>query len=531
MDLNLEKSESELLQSKEKKNNFLKNIIGNYILSANPHTSYALIVIICIYYVALALYTQSASVLWIYGIPSVITFFAGAAYVSARFSEGLEIAKSYLEETTKNITHASIIYNSENEITGIQAIDELYKIAEDSLSRPEEELLRVKEELSLVLNNIAAAVILYGDDGTVKFCSPYIHVLSGYSEKELQYAADGAKSEDEDFLKNIILEEDWQRYKRARLVSHLGEDSLVRFRIKHKSELVLWLESRMVPVINPHGDVESVMSITIDVTDSINYQKQIELQNQDLNDFAYMVSHDLKAPIFTIHGMADALKDDYASQLPQEAIDLLTFITDAAKRLDTLVASVLEYSALTNTNESQTEVSLIDTIQQVISDYKEQLKTVDAKFHIPEHIPLVKGDAIRFYQLFSNLIGNAIKYREPSRKLQVHIQYKTIPPNLIQIEIKDNGLGIPQNKIHDIFRPYRRAHGADIEGSGIGLACVKKIVERLGGQVSVISNEGEGSSFFIILPLSKPAGRTIPHEFEKLYTERSVGVGFNRDTE
>jgi len=448
-------------------------------------------------------------------------FILGSLVTGLRFSSGLELAKSHLEEASELLsTSESNFASMPKSLTGIPAIDSFYHLAETAATQPETELTRVKEELSLVLNNVAAAVILYGGDGAVRFCSPYIQVLTGFTKEQLgieRIEGELNDYEKSDFLREIILEEDWQRYKRARLVSHLGEDSLVRFRIKHKSGLDLWLESRMVPIIDSAGEVQSVMTITIDVTDSINYQKQIEQQNQDLNDFAYMVSHDLKAPIFTIHGMADALRDDYSSALPQDAKDLLIFITDAAKRLDKLVASVLEYSALSNANETQAEVCLNDTINQVLSDYKEQLKPIEAKFTITENLPSIKADPIRVYQVFSNLIGNAIKYRNRNRPLNVQVTFRTLPPHLVQIEVKDNGIGIPGNKLKEIFRPYRRAHGGDIEGSGVGLACVKKIVEKLGGQVSVLSIEEQGSSFFLTLPLFKPAGRIIPQELERIY--------------
>ena len=522
MEIDLQKTESEYLQSSNKEPGAIGKTIAILSLSSTKFTIAAIAILSGILISFCVLYSQSIILAAAILFTGFCCLSLGALITGFKFSSGLQMAKTHLAETSEVLKlNDEIIRPQNSNITGIPAIDSLYELAESAALAPEQELSRVREELSLVLNNIAAAVILYGDSGEVKFCSPYIQVLTGYGEEELSWNINDLstnKKEDEgDFLKQVIIEQDWQRYKRARLVSHLGEDSLVRFRIKHKSGLQLWLESRMVPIIDSSGEVLSVLTITIDVTDSINYQKQIEQQNQDLSDFAYMVSHDLKAPIFTIHGMADALKDDYSSLLPDDARELLTFITDAAKRLDKLVASVLEYSALSNANETQAEVNLNETIQQVLSDHKEQLKPFESTITIKDELPTIKADPIRVYQVFSNLIGNAIKYRDPSRPLNINIIYKNLPPHLVEIEIRDNGLGIPKNKLTEIFRPYRRAHGGDIEGSGVGLACVKKIVEKLGGQVSVESNEGVGSSFFVALPLSKPARRTIPEDLERLY--------------
>jgi signal transduction histidine kinase len=264
------------------------------------------------------------------------------------------------------------------------------------------------------------------------------------------------------------------------------------------------------------------MSITIDVTDSIQYQKQIEEQNQDLNDFAYMVSHDLKAPIFTIQGMADALKEDYGNVIGDDGRKLLDYITNAASRLTMLVESVLEYSALTNSDDTLSDVSLEDLIPNVISDYSEKLKNIDSKIQLVNQLPFIKGEPVRIYQLFSNLIGNAIKYRKLDKTLEILISSSNISPGYAQIDISDNGIGIHENKLEDIFRPYRRAQsrdteGEDIEGSGIGLACVKKIVDKIGGRVSVSSKLNKGSTFSLILPLSKPSERKIPKDLERLF--------------
>jgi PAS domain S-box-containing protein len=367
------------------------------------------------------------------------------------------------------------------------------------------------EEFELVLNNIAAAVVLYHDDGSTRYCNSYLSVLTGYSFEELESPVS------RDLLEGIILREDQDRFARAKKICALGEDSLVRFRIRHKSGLTLWLETRMVPIYNTRDAKYSVMSISIDVTETLQYQKQIEEQNQDLNDFAYMVSHDLKAPIFTIQGMADALREDHGSVLGQEGLSLLQYISSAAQRLTTLVSSVLEYSALTNSDETLEEVPLSEIIPNVISDFTEQMRHIDANIHIQEPLPIIKGEPVRIYQLFSNLIGNAIKYRSKERSLSIEITATQTSPTQTMVQIKDNGLGIPANKLEDIFRPYRRAHGGDIEGSGIGLACVKKIVDKTGGRISVTSEEGTGSTFTLTLPLSRPGERKAPRDLERLF--------------
>jgi PAS domain S-box-containing protein len=384
------------------------------------------------------------------------------------------------------------------------------KVADSELPNTSDEDKAIIDQFDLVLNNIAAAVMISTTEGKPSFVSSYIQVLTGYAPEQFKEA-------EGDFIESIIIEEDLERYQRNKNLSKLGEDSIVRFRIRHRSGLILWLESRLVPTLSLSAEVESVLSIIIDVTETINYQTQIEQQNQDLSDFAYMVSHDLKAPVFTIQGMADAIKEDHGEALGEEGLQLLQFISNAADRLHRLVGSVIEYSSLNNSSESPESVCLSETMGQVVSDYAQQIKSSGAEIIYPEDLPSVKGEAIRIYQILSNLIGNTIKYRDTDRTLRVEVSAKLVPPRMVELVVRDNGLGIPEGKLEDIFRPYRRAHGGDIEGSGIGLACVKKIVNRLGGRVYAESVEGEGSSFHVLMPAKEVSRAPIPEDLKRLF--------------
>lgn len=369
---------------------------------------------------------------------------------------------------------------------------------------------RLEERNSLLSTNIAASVIVRDMNGKIIFCSPYTEVLTGYSTDEI-YAA-GA-----DFFESLTVEEDRERYERARRVSELGEDMLVRYQVRHHKGFPMWLETRMVPVFDDLGSVISVMSVTVDVTDSLTYQKQIEEKNRDLSDFAYMVSHDLKAPIFTIKGMATALLEDYRDKLDGEAHELITFIIEATRRLEALVKSVIEYSSISTKEAPQVDVPLRQVVGHVTSDLQKLVQQKQANITIDERLPTVRGAEVRLYQVFSNLLGNALKYSSPARKPEINVRFRGTTGNMVVIDVTDNGLGVPAAKIDDIFRPYHRAHGNDIEGSGIGLACVKKIVEKLGGQVTVKSVEGQGSTFSVSLPRPHPQPRAVPEELLRAY--------------
>lgn len=375
------------------------------------------------------------------------------------------------------------------------------------------ELLELQKRYELITINIAASVIIQNLEGHILFCSPYTQVLSGYCVDDIIKN----KANGKDLLKEQILEQDLGRYQRALEVSRLGEDILVRYKIKHKSGLFLWLESRMVPVFDERGDVKSVMSVTIDVTDTLNYQEQIEAQNRDLNDFTYMVSHDLKAPVFTIKGMASALMEDCEKYITDDAKNMLKHIIQASNRLEKLVSSVIEYSSINSKELLNTDVALDLVCANVLDDLSEMIKIKNVSISLQEKLPVIHADQIRVYQVFSNLIGNAIKYSHPERAPEIKISCLSQQIGRITIEIKDNGRGIPETDIQRIFRPYARVSNTEVEGSGIGLACVQKIMNKLGGEVSVQSILGEGSTFSVTFPCETTATRQIPEDLAKLF--------------
>lgn len=345
----------------------------------------------------------------------------------------------------------------------------------------------------LLTNNLTAGVIIRDPAGKILYVSPYTEVLTGFPLASIA-AYPG------DFLASVIAEKDKERYQRARSICDLGEDILVRCQITHRSGIPLWIETHLVPVTNQEGNTEATMSVSVDVTATINYQRQIEEQNRDLNDFTYMVSHDLKAPIFTVKGMASALREDYGKVLDQEGLELVEYILDATNRLDALIKSLLEYSTVSTKQLKQTPVSLETLLQDILQDQSEEIRRSSANIVVDSPLPTVQGEPVRLYQVFSNLIGNALKYGAPGRVPIVQIKLEPSAPHLLAISISDNGMGIPEGKLEDIFRPFVRLHSNTREGNGIGLACVRKIVERLGGHVNAQSTEGEGSTFTVTLP-------------------------------
>ena len=360
----------------------------------------------------------------------------------------------------------------------------------------------VNQKLHELTDNIAASIIIRDAKGKLIFCSPFTEVLTGYSLSEIT-------ASEQDFFEHVIHPDDRERYLRALQVSGAGEPFQFRCRFLHKTGIEMWAETRTVPLLPLHGEKDhsrSSLSITFDVTGTVRYQKLVEERNRDLHDFTYMVSHDLKAPLFTLKGMLEIIREECSSLTSSTTLtEPIGHMQQALNRLEALVAGVLEYSKISSQESSSTEIDLSTIFKEVLNDCAPKIQDLKANIQLPTTFPLVQGEQLKCYQIFSNLIQNALKYRDPARLPLIKIGCR--PSNnrrTVIIEINDNGLGIPTTHIGSIFRPFHRAHGREIEGTGIGLACVKKIVDKLGGEVGVTSVAGVGSTFSITLNLAQP---------------------------
>ncbi|NMC63086.1 MAG: PAS domain-containing protein, partial [SAR324 cluster bacterium] len=305
---------------------------------------------------------------------------------------------------------------------------------------------------------------------------------------------------DGDFFASIIHEKDKEHYQRALRVALCGEAFQFRYRFYHKSGLEMWAETRSVPIDDNLEENCSTLSITLDVTGSVLYQKQVEERNKDLRDFAYMITHDLKAPVHTIKGMIGVLEEELSQNLKDETREILDHMNKATTRLEELIGGVLEYSKISAEASASEPVELDSVFKDVINDLSGQIQATNANVSISGVMPCVIGDSMKLYRIFSNLISNALKYTVPGRRPLISIsEIEDKNPRRSIIAIRDNGPGIPEDKLELIFRPFQRLHPGNVEGTGIGLASVKRLLEKLGGEIDVMSEVGVGSTFFINL--------------------------------
>lgn len=259
-------------------------------------------------------------------------------------------------------------------------------------------------------------------------------------------------------------------------------------------------------------EVQSIVFIGKDITDLKRaeeklkqYNEELLRKNKELQDFAYIASHDLQEPLRKIITFAERLVKKYKDVLDEEGQDYIERMTSAAKRMKQLITGLLIYSRVTTKAQPFMEVDLNEIIKGVIDDLEITIKEVNGRINV-EKLPVIEADSLQMRQLFQNLIGNALKFYREGISPVIHIKSRIIIDDkhdgLCEITVQDNGIGFDPQYSERIFGVFERLHGrSEDEGTGIGLAICKKIVERHGGTIKAESKEGEGARFIISLPV------------------------------
>ena len=229
------------------------------------------------------------------------------------------------------------------------------------------------------------------------------------------------------------------------------------------------------------------------------YSEELSRSNQELQDFAYVASHDLQEPLRKIQAFGDILKTEYSDKLGEGA-DYLERMLGASSRMSNLIHDLLSFSRVSTKNNKHVNVDLNAIVSDVLIDLETSISDSKAKLEICK-LPSVHADPTHMRQLFQNLISNAIKFRRSKVKPIIKISSRDIDDQQVEIRVEDNGIGFDNKYQEKIFSVFQRLHGREAyDGTGIGLAVCRKIVHRYGGTIFAESKEGKGSVFIIQMP-------------------------------
>jgi len=260
-----------------------------------------------------------------------------------------------------------------------------------------------------------------------------------------------------------------------------------------------------IKLVNIGGKEREILVIARDITQRrkneealLKSLKELEISNQELDDYTYAVSHDLKAPLRTIKSFSSFLLEDHANILDEEGKEYLNRMMEATIRMNELIDDLLLISRVSRKHTETEFVDLNKLIEEIKRDFEDQLKEVSGTI-VSEDLPTIHVQKVWVKQLFSNLISNGLKFNKSAEPI-VSISYEERPTEYLFV-FKDNGIGIDEKYHEQIFKIFQRLHSEDeYPGTGAGLTICKKIVDSYGGRIWVESKPGKGSTFYFTYP-------------------------------
>jgi PAS domain S-box-containing protein len=262
-----------------------------------------------------------------------------------------------------------------------------------------------------------------------------------------------------------------------------------------------WIDITSRALRDESGELLGSVAFLRDVTESRRARDQLQRENAELESFVHSVSHDLRSPLVSLLGFSRLLRKDYEDRMDETGLHFLHRIEQAGRTMEGLIADLLELSRIGRASEPRTLVDPLAVLQQLKAELKPRIDERDVRLVLPEGPPLVACDRTRLYQVFSNLLGNALDHMGPCDDPTVEVCVEE-EAERHHIRVSDNGRGIPedqQRRIFDVF--YTVGPKADGQRStGVGLAIVKRIAEASNGSVWVESEPGRGTTFHLTLP-------------------------------
>jgi light-regulated signal transduction histidine kinase (bacteriophytochrome) len=250
-----------------------------------------------------------------------------------------------------------------------------------------------------------------------------------------------------------------------------------------------------------------------------SYTAKLEWSNRELQDFAYVASHDLQEPLRKIQAFGDRLEAIYGQTLDERGRDYLARMRNAAGRMQTLINDLLTYSRVTTKAQPFQMVDLEKVARGVVSDLEVRIEQVGGRVEVGE-LPAIEADPTQMRQLLQNLVSNGLKFHRQDEIPVVNVYARCCNGHenrlegdgpdgttMCQIIVKDNGIGFDEKYADRIFQVFQRLHGrGEYEGTGIGLATSRKIAERHGGDITAKSKPGQGATFIVTLPVRQNKG-------------------------
>lgn len=259
-----------------------------------------------------------------------------------------------------------------------------------------------------------------------------------------------------------------------------------------------WFDVTFTPLRNSDQAIRGLIAVAHEITQQVVARKEIERVNRELEEFAYVASHDLQEPLRMVNSYSQLLVKRLNTSTPEQIQRYADFITSGAHRMQQLIEDLLSFARSVHSADAQSQpVPLQVSLEQALDVLRPRIEESNAEIKIGD-LPVVLGDETQLAQLFQNLLSNALKYARPGMTPQIEIESQPIGNEWIT-SVRDNGIGFRQEFAGHIFGLFKRLHRGEYPGTGLGLAICKRIVERYKGRIWATSEPGIGSVFSFAL--------------------------------
>jgi PAS domain S-box-containing protein len=408
------------------------------------------------------------------------------ALVGNQLGSAIENAQLY-SELRSQIDRLTVLYDLSQRLTSTLDIDQIFRLVYESVAQAlpfERFLLELYDAQS----------------GTT---TPMFLVETRGGERAFIPQAAGAHPVDPGGPETVVVEQrrPFQTFdKRSMYVPMLSKEQLIGIMSTRCAPGELYAETHL-RLLESIGNLAAIALEKGKLyEETLQKSREIQQRNKELDDFTYVVSHDLKEPLISIEGFSRILQMDYQETIQQEGKEYLESIVGATTRMKGLIDDLLMLSRVSRPSESFRSVDIRAIIEEIKTDMEFTIRQKGVRLEVQEDLPQVPGNATQLQMVFRNLIGNAIKFNKKPNPV-VEIGFHNAENNAYLFHIRDNGIGIDPDFHEKIFVIFQRLHRREeYEGSGAGLAIVKKIIEIHKGRIWVESVVGEGSTFYFTIP-------------------------------
>ncbi|MFK7946116.1 MAG: ATP-binding protein [Saprospiraceae bacterium] len=378
-------------------------------------------------------------------------------------------------------------YNQEGEIQGVVIFgtDVTREVA------AEREKKRSKARFEQVFAEAPYGIIIFDESKNIKEANKTFSKMLGYErgdliDKNMQSLFSKVQESDYD---SLVLENGFQKE--------------LAFETKSKGRFIA--KMTVSNVDNHDTELNYSIAIVEDITDKKaaerqlqEYSEALKESNRDLEQFAYIASHDLKEPLRMVNSYVTLLAKMYSHKLDARGLEFINYASDGVTRMNDLIRDLLEYSRVGRGEVQKNKVKFDNVLIKVMSNLRMQINERKVDFDIDVELPPFLANRTQISMLIQNLISNGIKYNENSPLITIKSK---LNDGYIEFMVKDNGIGMKKRHLDKIFQIFQRLHGREkYEGTGIGLAVCKRIVKHHGGEIWVESEEGRGSTFYFTIP-------------------------------